>query len=137
MAGKRVDLAELSEEARKILLTEPGIATVYTRAELESGSRAGAPLFDQQRKSWNRELSGDLQIGLKPYWMYGSSTSMTTHGSPYPYDTNIPILFYGPTWVKAGQVTSRVEEADIAPTLARVLGVAAPSASEGKPLPLN
>jgi hypothetical protein len=137
IVGKRVDLAELSEEARRILLEEPGVATVYTRAELESGSRAGAPLFDQQRKSWNRDLSGDLQIGLKPYWMYGSSTSTTTHGSAYPYDTNIPILFYGPTWVKAGQVATRVEEADVAPTIAKLLGVAAPPAAEGKLLPLN
>jgi arylsulfatase A-like enzyme len=30
-----------------------------------------------------------------------------------------------------------VEVADIAPTLARLLGVREPSSSEGKPLPLN
>jgi hypothetical protein len=136
IAEKKVDIAQLSEEARRILLTEPGVAAVYTRAELESGSRAGAPLFDQQRKSWNRQLSGDLQIGLKPYWMYGSSRNVTTHGSPYPYDTNVPILFYGPKWVKAGRIDTRVEVADIAPTLARMVGVPPPAACEGKPLPL-
>jgi predicted AlkP superfamily pyrophosphatase or phosphodiesterase len=137
IAEKKVDVVELSEEARRILLAQPGVATVYTRAELESGSRAGAPLFDQQRKSWNRDLSGDLQIGLKPYWMYGSSTSMTTHGSPYPYDTNVPILVYGPRWVRPGRIDARVETADIAPTLAVFLDVPPPSSSEGKPLPLG
>jgi arylsulfatase A-like enzyme len=62
---------------------------------------------------------------------------MTTHGSPHPYDTQVPILFYGPHWVKPGRVDQRVQVVDIAPTLARILGIPAPSSSEGKPLPLG
>ena len=42
------------------------------------------------RKTWNREVSGDVQYALKPYWMFGSSTNIATHGSPYPYDTRCP-----------------------------------------------
>ena len=87
------------------------------------------------RKTWNREVSGDVQYALKPYWMFGSSTNIATHGSPYPYDTQVPILMWGPRWVKPGAVASRVEVADIAPTLAQVLGIPAPPASEGRPLP--
>ena len=137
IAQKSVDMTALSEEARKLLLEERGIEVVYTRAELESGSRAGAPFFDPMRKSWHREVSGDLQVGLKAYWMYGSSSNMTTHGSPHPYDTNVPILIYGPSWVAPGRVDKRVEVADIAPTLARILGVPVPAACEGKLLPLE
>ena len=137
MAQRNVDAAALAEDARKVLLAEPGIAVAYTRAELESGSRAGAPFFDAMRKSWNRDLSGDLQFALKPYWMMTSSSSMTTHGSPHPYDTHVPILFYGPRWVRPGRIDARVEVADIAPTLSAMLGVPAPSASEGKVLPLR
>jgi arylsulfatase A-like enzyme len=88
------------------------------------------------QKAWNRELAGDVDFALKPYWLIGSNTTGTTHGSPHPYDTNVPILFYGPSWVRPGRVDARVEEVDIAPTLARMLGVPAPSAAEGKPLPL-
>ena len=137
IAEKKVDIAKLSEEGRKILLAEPGIAAVYTRAEFEGNTRKGAPLFDSMRKSWNRELSGDLQIGLKPYWMYGSGSNMTTHGSPYPYDTNVPIMLYGPPWVIPGRIDTRVEVVDLAPTLARFLGVPAPAACEGKVLPMG
>jgi arylsulfatase A-like enzyme len=43
---------------------------------------------------------------------------------------------YGPKWVKAGRIDARVEVVDIAPTLARLLRVPAPSSSEGRPLPL-
>ena len=65
-----------------------------------------------------------------------SSGYSTTHGSPHPYDTQVPILVYGPRWVKPGRIDTRVEVADIAPTLSRILGVRAPSSSEGRPLPL-
>ncbi len=135
ISQRKVSLAEFSEEARRLLLAEPGVAVVYTRAELEGGSRAGAPLFDAMRKSWNSQLSGDLQVGLKPYWMYGATE--TTHGSPYPYDTNVPLLIYGPAWVRAGRIDERVEMADVAPTLARLLGVPDPSSCEGRALPLE
>ena len=43
---------------------------------------------------------------------------------------------WGPRWVQPGAVASRVEVADIAPTLAQVLGIPAPPASEGRPLPM-
>ena len=39
-------------------------------------------------------------------------------------------------WVGTGKVDKRVEVVDIAPTLAKMLGVAAPPASQGKVLPL-
>ena len=137
-AEKGVDLDELAEEARRLLAAEPGVAAIYTRAELESGSREGAPYFRQMRRSWNRELSGDLQMALKPYWIFSSgSGNATTHGSPHPNDTHVPILFYGPPWVKPGRIDAAVDVVDIAPTLAAMLGIAAPAASEGKVLPLR
>jgi len=135
MAERKLELSAVAEETRRLLLAEQGVATAYTRAEIEGGSRSG-PFLDQIRKTWDPTRSGDVAVVLKPYWMYSSSTSMTTHGSPHPYDTQVPILFYGPRWAKPGRVDQRVEVVDIAPTLARILGIAAPSSAEGKPLPL-
>jgi predicted AlkP superfamily pyrophosphatase or phosphodiesterase len=137
IAERNIDLKALQEEARKLLLAEHAVAAVYMRDEIESGSRTGAPFIEQVRRTWYSERSGDMALVLKPYWMYSSSTSMTTHGSPHPYDTQVPILFYGPQWVKPGRVDQRVQVVDIAPTLARILGIPAPSSSEGKPLPLG
>ena len=137
IAERKLDADAVREQARALALSEPGVAAAYTRREIETNSRAGAPFFEQVRKAWDSERSADVQLVLKPYWMFTSSTSQTTHGSAHPYDTQVPILFYGPKWVKAGRVDTRVEVADIAPTLARMLGIPAPSSSEGKPLPLN
>jgi arylsulfatase A-like enzyme len=64
--------------------------------------------------------------------MSGYSTG-TTHGSPYLYDRAVPIVFWG-----AGVAPGRSEEpaftVDIAPTLARRLGVAAPADLDGRAL---
>ncbi len=125
----------LAEEARTLLLAEPSMGAAYTRRELESNSRAGAPFFSQMRNAWHTEVSGDVQFVFTPNWMVGVSGLTATHGSPHPYDTQVPILMYGPKWIKPGRVDARVEVVDIAPTLSRLLGVPVPSAAVGQVLP--
>jgi predicted AlkP superfamily pyrophosphatase or phosphodiesterase len=135
LAEKKVDSNEMAEFARVQLASESGFGSAYTRKELLSDSKSGVPYFDSMRKSFHAVVSGDLQFILKPNWMFASSTAVATHGSPYPYDTHVPILAWGPRWVKPGRVDSHVEIADLAPTVARWLGVNPPAASEGKLLP--
>ncbi len=137
IAQRGLDAAAVAEEARRLLLAEEGVAAAYTAAELHSGSRAGAPYFDAMRKAWHAERSGDVQYALQPYWMMTSSSSITTHGSVHGYDTNVPILVWGPAWVGAAEMTRRVEVVDIAPTLARWLRVERPAQAEGTVLPVN
>ena len=137
IAEKGLDFDTVAEAARTSLLAVPGIAAAYTRSELSKRSRTDAPFFNAIVKSWHPDVSGDIQVVLKPNWMFTSSTANTTHGSPHPYDTHVPILMYGPRWIRAARVDQRVEVADIAPTLAGLLNVPAPSMSEGKPLPLR
>jgi predicted AlkP superfamily pyrophosphatase or phosphodiesterase len=136
IAQKQLDVDTVAEEARRLLLLEPAFASAYTRRELMANSRTGSLFFEASRKAWHPDVAGEVQFTLKPYWMFTSSSSTTTHGSPHPYDTNVPILVYGPRWFKPGRIDTRVEVVDIAPTLARVLGVPPPSGSEGRPLPL-
>ncbi|MCM2250982.1 MAG: alkaline phosphatase family protein [Ramlibacter sp.] len=137
IAQKGLDFDAIALAARASLLAEPAVAAAYTRRELESGSRAGAPFFEAMRRSWHQQISGDVQFVYKPLWMAASSSGYAaTHGSPHRYDTHVPIMLWGPKWVRAGRVDARVEVADIAPTLSRLLRVPAPAASEGRPLPL-
>ena len=138
IASKQVDRRALETEARRILLTETGIVEVFSRTEVEgSGLPSDTPFLAQVRKGYFAARSPDLLIVAKPYWMFESQRAATsTHGSPHPYDHHVPILFYGPRWFGTGRVDAPVGVEDIAPTLARLLGVASPSASEGKPLRL-
>jgi predicted AlkP superfamily pyrophosphatase or phosphodiesterase len=54
-----------------------------------------------------------------------------THGSPWPYDSKIPILFYGPPFIRQGVFESPVAQQDVAPTLAAILGTPPPSTATG------
>ncbi len=133
LAERKLDADTVADAARAALLAQPAIGAAYTRKELQ-GNQAGAPFFDAMRRAWHPDVSGDVQYVLKPYWMMGSS--VTTHGSPHPYDTQVPLLLWGPRWVGRGRVDTPVEPIDLAPTLAALLKVETPSGSEGKPLPL-
>ena len=56
------------------------------------------------------------------------------HGSPWPYDTHVPLLFYGPPFVKPSVTDTRVTQQDVVPTLAALLGTAPPATAVGRAL---
>jgi predicted AlkP superfamily pyrophosphatase or phosphodiesterase len=128
---KKLAAAEVEAAAARIVGDYPGIAAVYTRTQLERGAVAGR-LGTLVQRAWNRQLSGDLYVVQRPYAMFGGNAA--THGSPYPYDTNVPLMLYGASWVKPGSYASYAEVVDLAPTLAFLLGTRPPSGSEGRVL---
>jgi arylsulfatase A-like enzyme len=56
------------------------------------------------------------------------------HGSPYTYDTHVPLMFAGPGIPAGRRVSRRVAPCCVAPTIAYYLGIQAPSGSVGTPL---
>lgn len=126
--------SEVEQAAVQFLRKQEGIAEVYTRSQLEAGSISVTRLDTLVRRGWNRELSGELVVVTKPHWFFGFSSTGTTHGSPYGYDTNVPLIFSGRQWFKAGYYGQYAETVDIAPTLSHVLQIRPPAASEGRVL---
>jgi type I phosphodiesterase/nucleotide pyrophosphatase len=57
------------------------------------------------------------------------------HGSPWPYDVSIPVMFAGPA-VKGGVYSGPATQQDVAPTLAAALGVRMPPTATGRVLPV-
>ena len=135
IAERSADATALANAARDVLLAQPGFAVAYTRQEMLTGSRAGAPYFDALEKAWHPTLSGDVQYAIKPNWGWSSRATGAIHGSPYAFDTHVPIMLYGPAWIGKGRIDKPVEVVDIAPTLAALLGISPPPASEGRALP--
>lgn len=132
IANNFLNRAEVEAVAARVLMDIPGIAQVFTRTQLESGALPDTPLGAQVLKSWNREVSGDLYLVQQPFTMFGSL--VVTHGSPYAYDTNVPLVIYGKRWIKPGKYPGTAAVADIAPTLSYLLEIRPPSASEGRVL---
>lgn len=56
------------------------------------------------------------------------------HGSPWDYDTEIPLLFYGPGLIRAGDYGGPAHHQDIVPTLAGILRLPVPPTVTGRNL---
>lgn len=131
VAGQPIEriLSVLREEIARL----DGVARVYDRREIAAlaASRDG---FEQRvYRSWHSEEGGDLLVQLEPYWIATDKPLATSHGSPYAYDTHVPLVFYGPG-IAPGSYERRVALVDLAPTLARLLGIGAPPSSVGRVL---
>jgi predicted AlkP superfamily pyrophosphatase or phosphodiesterase len=132
IAKNKLNRAEVEAFAAQFVLAFPGVSQVFTRTQLEKGDVPNTPLRAQVLKAWNRDLSGDLYIVQHPYTLFGGQ--VVTHGSPYTYDTNVPLMVYGRSWIKAGKYPQSAAVADLAPTLSYLLEVRPPTGSEGRVL---
>ena len=99
----------------------PGIAHAFRRDEIDSEAvRNGAdPVKRAAALSYYGPRSGDLIIIPQRNWLL--STAATTHGTLYPYDQRVPVIFFG-AGVTPGVHDTPATPADIAPTLARLAG---------------
>jgi predicted AlkP superfamily pyrophosphatase or phosphodiesterase len=129
-----VNRADLENAAARFLLTQPGIADVFTRTQFETGAVPPTRVGLLMQRAWNRQRSGDLMIVTNPYSYFGSGSSGTSHGTPYAYDTNVPLMIMGKRWIRPGAYPQYAEVVDIAPTLAHLLRVRPPAAAEGRVL---
>ncbi|NVM74332.1 putative AlkP superfamily pyrophosphatase or phosphodiesterase [Duganella sp. SG902] len=125
---------DVETAAAQYLLAQNGIADAFTRTQFESGAVQGTHINTLMRRAWNRQSSGDLMVITKPFWYFGTGNSGTSHGSPYAYDTNVPLMIMGKRWIKPGAYGQYAEVVDIAPTLANLLHLRPPAGSEGRVL---
>ena len=99
-----------------------GIAQAYTADEiLAPGARTSSdPIKRATALNYYRGRSGDIIIVPRENWIL--STNATTHGTLYPYDQHVPVIFYG-AGVKKGRYEGPATPADIAPTLGALAGI--------------
>lgn len=135
-AERGLKFADVQATAREELLKLPGVATVFTREQL-LGDDKTTPYLEAMRKSFDPTRAAQLQIVLKPNWIVSYRPGGSTHGSPHEYDTHVPLLFWGPGYVGQGEVKTRVEMTDLAPTLAALAGLPAPAQAQGRDLKLR
>ena len=107
----------------------PGVARVFSLKDLNK-----IPLPERIREMINNgyypERNGDIQIILMPQYIEAYSTTGTTHGLWNPYDSHIPLLWYG--WgIKAGKTNKETYMTDIAPTVAAMLHIQMPGGCVG------
>lgn len=125
-----LDFDAVKKTVVEFLERQPGIAYAVDMASI---GRVPVPdkLKTMMINGYNFKRSGQIQIILNPGWYDAYSKTGTTHGTWNPYDTHIPLLWYG--WnIKHGATSREVYMTDISATLATLLHIQMPSGCIGK-----
>jgi hypothetical protein len=132
MQKYKVTAAEVENTAAEAARALPHIFRVYTAEQLQAGQVPSDMVGTAAVNAYYRGRSADLLILQEGFYLNGG-TSGTSHGTPFNYDSHVPVIFMG-AGIKAGHYYQRIAPNDIAPTLAAIAGVQEPSGSVGRVL---
>jgi len=110
-----------------------GVYAAYTKEQILSGALPRTEITERVMTGYHPRNSGDVVIIPEPYSIILSKDSAykSSHGSPYAFDTAVPLVMTGPG-ISEGLFTEKVSTIDIAPTVSYLLGILQPSGCEGR-----
>lgn len=128
-SSRRLKPEEVISSAIDFILQQEGISRAFALTDL-STTTLNPEIKNKISNGYYPSRSGDIQILYAPQWIEGLMEGGTTHGAWNPYDSHIPLIWYG--WnINPGKTNRQVEITDIAPTIAALLHIQAPSGSIG------
>ena len=136
ISEKGLDQSDVEEAVARELVKFDGIAAAVSSTALRTASLPDTLLNRSILRNFHPKRSGDIYLVFEPYVFINDFDGLivaSTHGSPWRYDTYVPVMFAG-HGVKPATVSREVTPYDIAPTMAAYLGVKPPSAAIGEPL---
>jgi predicted AlkP superfamily pyrophosphatase or phosphodiesterase len=131
-----LDLREVEQAITKEIKKFEGVAQAVSSSELRESDLPDTRINRAVLNNFNPNRSGDIYLVFEPHWFINDFDGLqvsSTHGSPWRYDTFVPIAFAG-MQISAQHVYRRVLTVDIAPTLTAFFGIKPPSGSIGVPL---
>jgi len=132
IAAAKLDHAQVEQAIANELTNMDGIELAVSTKSIPT--QKGNPLLKQVRRNHHVTRSGDIYVMQQPYWfLFDEGPIPNMHGSPWRYDTHVPIIFAGPG-IDAKTIHRLVHPVDVAPTIAAFLGMTPPGASQGQPL---
>lgn len=131
VAAKGADRDEVTRRAAEAVLVAEGVAAAHTRQQILNRKLPPSPFSELIYNGFHSGRSGDVLVITEPNWFIETDRYSTTHGTPYDYDTAVPLLVYR-KGLYSGSFYRPVTTMDIAPTLSRILGIGAPSGNQGR-----
>ena len=129
IATENLDFDAIKRTTIEFLQRQPGVSFAVDMATI-GRPPVPEPLKTMMINGYNFKHSGQVQIILNPGWLESWNKTGSTHGAWNPYDTHIPLLWYG--WkIKPGKLNREVYMTDISPTLAALLHIQMPNGCIG------
>jgi predicted AlkP superfamily pyrophosphatase or phosphodiesterase len=135
-SDRRIDQAALEAAVVEELSVFEGVSLAVSSSALRGGNLPDTDIYRAVVNNFNSKRSGDVFIVFEPNWFINDFDGLTvasTHGSPWRYDTYVPIVFAG-AGLTPQTVDRRVHTVDVAVTLSAYMGLKPPSGSDGEPL---
>ncbi|MBL7786368.1 MAG: alkaline phosphatase family protein [Chitinophagales bacterium] len=126
-----ISLADVQQQFADFALQFDGVAQTITASNLRNNDYSQGILYFVQNGFYAKR-SGDVALNYNPGYMDWSEIG-TSHGSPFNYDTHVPLIWYG-AGIPAGNSSAAVRVKDIASTVAMVLHLPFPNGNLGNPL---
>lgn len=133
MKRQNASESKAEEIAAAAVASQPDVAAAFTRTQFLTGTLPNSPLARKAANSFNPQRSGDVFVIFAPFAVPSSNPTGTTHGTPWNYDEQVPLIFWGSAF-KPGFYANACQPIDLAATLAAVLGLTQPSGTQGTPL---
>jgi predicted AlkP superfamily pyrophosphatase or phosphodiesterase len=130
LSNKKISIDNVVEALRKDLCLEEGIYEVVNL--MQNQSNLSDYYANKLKGLYNPKRSGEIMVLVEPGYFEGYAKG-TTHGTIYPYDAHVPLLWYG-KGIKPGSTSRETKICDIAPTLAQILGILEPNGNTGQPI---
>jgi predicted AlkP superfamily pyrophosphatase or phosphodiesterase len=92
---RNVPESKAEEVAAQAVASLPDVAAAFTRTQFLTGSLPNSPLARKAANSFNPKRSGDVFLILIPYAVPVSGATATMHGTPWNYDSQVPLVFWG------------------------------------------
>lgn len=128
----KLNLEEVEQKIATALTNLEGINLAVSTSKL--AVKQGSSLHEQVRLNHHQTRSGDIYVIQEPYWfLFDEGPIAAMHGSPWRYDTHVPIMFAGGD-IKANTIHRLVHPVDVAPTITSFLSMSSPAAAQGVPL---
>lgn len=125
-----INLEEVQNKVAAFSLQYRGVSHAITSTALQNGY-FGSGYAAAMYNSFYPRRAGDITINLMPGWIEEDGGICSSSGSLYEYDTHVPLMFRGGNIEQGVAVSRKVDMTSIAPTLARIMGIEIPDASEG------
>jgi hypothetical protein len=137
--ARGADLEKVSEFTAQWLGNRHNSQLVaFTRKQIETGTLppgAGPevrPFLEMARLAYHPDRCGDVLVVSQPGVLVTPYAAGTSHGSPHPYDTHVPVLAAGLGVPALGKQERRTSALVVAPIVAKALGIDPPTGAVEK-----
>jgi len=126
------DFDTVAQSIASALTEHEGIALALPQRD--SSPQQTSPVGEQIKHNFHPSRSGDIYVAQDPYWfLFEKGPIAAMHGSPWRYDTHVPIMFAGNS-IRSQTLHRLVHPVDVAPTLSAFLGISSPGSAQGQAL---